>query len=86
MGFDILGNPMCSGIPDYILSEGVFSLEVSAEAAMLYMLSHALSNWGNGPSFCMPTTGFQWGLKVWVRPSEMLAGITYSGKNLWTKG
>ena len=42
---------MCSGIPDYILSKSVFSLDVSIEATMLYMLNCALSNGGEWPEF-----------------------------------
>ena len=54
---------MCSGIPDYILAEGGFSLEVSAEAAMVYMLSCALSHGGEWPDMLYAYPWFPRGLK-----------------------
>ena len=44
--YDILENPMSLDIPEFLLSEEVFSLEVSIEATMLYLLDCALSQWG----------------------------------------
>ena len=42
--YDILVNPMCKYVPEFLLNEEVFNLEVSIEATMLYILDRALKH------------------------------------------
>ena len=43
-GFEVLGNPMNMGLPDWITSQTALELHVSIEAVLLNMVHHALLN------------------------------------------
>ena len=45
-GFDILANPMCSGLQPFILSESILDLDTSIEGVLLFMLQKSLENGG----------------------------------------
>ena len=48
-GFEVLGNPMNMGLPDWITSQTALELHVSIEAVLLNLVHHALlhrdANW-----------------------------------------
>ena len=43
-GFDILANPMCSGLQPFILSESILDLDTSIEGVLLFMLQKSVEN------------------------------------------
>ena len=45
-GHDILVNPLSKDVPEFLLQEGIFDLEVSVEATLLYILDQAVKNGG----------------------------------------
>ena len=54
-----MSNPLGKDVPQFMLQEGIFSLEVSAEAALLHILDEAVKEGGTGLNFCEPFLGFQ---------------------------
>ena len=43
-GFEILANPICSGMSEWLVSESVLDLNTSIEAVLLHLLRNALAN------------------------------------------
>ena len=43
-GFDILANPICSGVSEWLVSASVLDLNTSIEGVLLHMLRNALAN------------------------------------------
>ena len=43
-GFDILRNPICHGLQEFVLSESILDMNTSIEGVLLFMLQQALAN------------------------------------------
>ena len=65
---------MSLSIPEFLLNEEVFSLQVSIEATMLYILDRALTHGGDWPDLLYAYPWFPKGLKGLV-PEKSLARL-----------
>ena len=57
-----MSNPLGKNVPPYILQEGIFSLEVSAEAALLHILDEPINEVGFRPELLRAFPWFPKGL------------------------